>query len=502
MGVTTAELGKLLETGQVTAEEFLPKFAAQLEKETRPGLAQSLRTVSAAITGVQNEFKQLQLEIGKATSGSTVVALGAVEKGLKLIRENLNLIIPVVKATASILAIALLPAALQLGKFLLGAAKVGLNQVINLLGITNGQLLLTNSQLTLLAAKSPKLAALVGALNKISVALKLAVAAAKAFLIIETISVLTDTFALTAKAGQEVRDSVTQINEAYAKLQTTLADLETDGFLPENLTEKIAEQNRKNLRENQNYFQKTVDAVKKFDRKLTGLVGLESWLGLTFEEAELSRIETATGDAIAANQKLLQEADKRLGLTDVTDKTTEELQGFVDAIETLNQVFQKTRESAVNPAQINAINNELQANQERLDKYNAELARREGLELNLAKIVIARKDSITAALSAETEALASIDEEMLKSGDFKKDVELQKLQYAKTRINAELDAEKQALTKIQQLATEKGGIAPKTGKPKDTEQLKEFEKTQKRINELQRAAVENRISLIQKLMMG
>ena len=277
-----------------------------------------------------------------------------------------------------------------------------------------------------------------------------------------------------------------------------MATQETSHLLPENLTEKIAEQNKKNLRENQNYFQKTTDAVKKFDRWLTGKLGQKSWLGLTFEEAEISRIEAATGDAIAANQELLQEADKKLSLTDVTDKTTEELQGFVAAIETSTQALQKTSSSAVNPAQINAINNELQANSERLDKYNAELARREGLELNLAKIIIAKKDSTTAALTAETEALFSIDEEILKSGDFKKDVELQKLQYAKTRINAELNAEKEALAKIQQLATEKGGIDLKTGKPKDAQQLKEFEKTQKRINELQRAAVENRISLIQK----
>lgn len=507
MNVTTAELGKLLETGQVTSDEFLPKFIAQLEKETRPGLAQSLRTVSAAITGVQNEFKLLQLEIGKRSQGTSTAALNALAKALELVRENLHIILPVVKTTASLLAIALVPAAMMLGKFLLGAAKVGLNQLITLLGVTNSQLLATNAQLILLAKTSPKMALLIGTLGKLRVVLGLVSAALKGFVIVETISVLADTFGKTAKAGQEVRDSVDQINDAINRLNTTLASLEQGSFNPQRLAKDIAEENKKKLREDQNYFQKATDATKKFLKSNNAIAKIARRSNplsfilsktLTFEESQLSRIQAATGDAIAANQELLRQADSKLGIESVTDKSTEELKAYADAIETSTTELQKSVDSAVDPNQINALNTEISENQKRLEKYNAELARRKGLELNLAKIVLEKENAITAATRAETEALAAIDAEILKSGDFKKDVELQKLQYAKTRLAAELAAEEKAFVLTKQLAQEKGGIDPETGKPKDAQQLKEFEKTQKRINELQRASVENNIALIQK----
>ena len=203
MNVTTAELGKLLETGQVAADEFLPKFIAQLEKETRLGLAESLRTTSAAVTEVKNQFKLLQVEIGKTSQGATAATLTVVAKALELVRNNLNIVLPVIKTTALLLTLALLPSALMLGKFLTGLAVKGLNQVIGLLGITNGQLLATNAQLTLLATTSPKIALLVGTLTKLQVVLKLIAATMKAFVVIETISVLTDTFSKVSKAGRE-----------------------------------------------------------------------------------------------------------------------------------------------------------------------------------------------------------------------------------------------------------------------------------------------------------
>lgn len=52
MGVTTAELGKMLQKGQVASKDFLPKFATELEKTFGSKAAQNINT----LTGAQNKF--------------------------------------------------------------------------------------------------------------------------------------------------------------------------------------------------------------------------------------------------------------------------------------------------------------------------------------------------------------------------------------------------------------------------------------------------------------
>lgn len=52
MGVTTAELGKMLQKGQVASKDFLPKFANELEKTFGSKAAENINT----LTGAQNKF--------------------------------------------------------------------------------------------------------------------------------------------------------------------------------------------------------------------------------------------------------------------------------------------------------------------------------------------------------------------------------------------------------------------------------------------------------------
>lgn len=59
MGVTQATLNKMLETGQVTAEDFLPKFAAQLEKTFGPQAA----AMSEGPVANMNRFKNATYEL-------------------------------------------------------------------------------------------------------------------------------------------------------------------------------------------------------------------------------------------------------------------------------------------------------------------------------------------------------------------------------------------------------------------------------------------------------
>ena len=59
MGVTTSELGRMLEQGQIIAEDFLPKFAKQLEEELGEGAAKAAMSAGRAMTGLKNEWGEL-----------------------------------------------------------------------------------------------------------------------------------------------------------------------------------------------------------------------------------------------------------------------------------------------------------------------------------------------------------------------------------------------------------------------------------------------------------
>ncbi|KKL83239.1 hypothetical protein LCGC14_1976740, partial [marine sediment metagenome] len=56
MGVTTRELGKMLEQGEVLSDEFLPKFALELEKAFGPQAAAAIGQVGAATNVMSTEF--------------------------------------------------------------------------------------------------------------------------------------------------------------------------------------------------------------------------------------------------------------------------------------------------------------------------------------------------------------------------------------------------------------------------------------------------------------
>jgi tape measure domain-containing protein len=97
MGVSTAELGKMLETGQVMADEFLPKFSAELQKSFGTG-KQETATFSQEWTRLKNSFENALVLLGKAgvmdalASGVRMAsaAVGALSDGLEFISPQIN----------------------------------------------------------------------------------------------------------------------------------------------------------------------------------------------------------------------------------------------------------------------------------------------------------------------------------------------------------------------------------------------------------------------------
>ena len=66
MGVTTQELGKMLEQGQLLAEDFLPKFATQLEKELGGAAEKAADRTEAALNRMGNAWTRLMQTMGQA----------------------------------------------------------------------------------------------------------------------------------------------------------------------------------------------------------------------------------------------------------------------------------------------------------------------------------------------------------------------------------------------------------------------------------------------------
>lgn len=73
MGVTTAELGKLLQKGEVATSDFLPKFAAQLSSEIPAGT----RAAGAGFAEMANQWDRLKLVIGEDVGLFDALASGA-----------------------------------------------------------------------------------------------------------------------------------------------------------------------------------------------------------------------------------------------------------------------------------------------------------------------------------------------------------------------------------------------------------------------------------------
>ena len=67
MGVTTAELQKMLEAGELTAENFLPKFAAALQESVNGSLPAAEKSARAQLQRLENSFTEFKLRI--ASSG-------------------------------------------------------------------------------------------------------------------------------------------------------------------------------------------------------------------------------------------------------------------------------------------------------------------------------------------------------------------------------------------------------------------------------------------------
>lgn len=83
LGVTTAQLDKLLETGQLTADVFLPRFNRQLQQELGQGVEQASSNSTASLTRLQNQVQLLQESLGRSIEPGVIAGLQFIEQVLQ-----------------------------------------------------------------------------------------------------------------------------------------------------------------------------------------------------------------------------------------------------------------------------------------------------------------------------------------------------------------------------------------------------------------------------------
>lgn len=76
MGVTTAELGKMLESGKVLADDFLPKFAAQLEKTFGASAEKAANSLQAQLNRMDNAWNSLKMALAGSGEGNGTLFSG------------------------------------------------------------------------------------------------------------------------------------------------------------------------------------------------------------------------------------------------------------------------------------------------------------------------------------------------------------------------------------------------------------------------------------------
>jgi tape measure domain-containing protein len=88
LGLSGAELSKALQAGAISADEFLPKIARQLQVEFGGAAVDASKNAQSAIFNVQNKFLELQQSVGAAFGPALIVGANLLGKILEGIAQK------------------------------------------------------------------------------------------------------------------------------------------------------------------------------------------------------------------------------------------------------------------------------------------------------------------------------------------------------------------------------------------------------------------------------
>jgi tape measure domain-containing protein len=90
MGMTTKAFMEAVSSGKVMANDFLPKFAAQVRKELGGSFEDATHSIQASINRMENSKFLLQAAIGEIFKGDAITAMNALTSAMNNLRENIG----------------------------------------------------------------------------------------------------------------------------------------------------------------------------------------------------------------------------------------------------------------------------------------------------------------------------------------------------------------------------------------------------------------------------
>lgn len=109
LGVTTEEFARMLDTGQLLSQDFLPRFAAQMAAETESGVAGSANTGQAALNRFNNSLLDLQLAVGKSALPIQKLGLGLLSGAIDTAAQNGQALTQILSGLAVVVGLQLIP---------------------------------------------------------------------------------------------------------------------------------------------------------------------------------------------------------------------------------------------------------------------------------------------------------------------------------------------------------------------------------------------------------
>jgi tape measure domain-containing protein len=136
MGVTTTELDKMIRSGKLMSEDFLPRMARQMNEEFTPGIVKSSNTLRAHMNRLNTQLLLLKVGFGTAIIPELTKAIakfGQLDVGLKRnilwFKEHKSTIFAVAKGivtlTGALVGLAAVMKLIAMKNFLVGLGPVG-----------------------------------------------------------------------------------------------------------------------------------------------------------------------------------------------------------------------------------------------------------------------------------------------------------------------------------------------------------------------------------------
>jgi len=462
-GVTTAELNKLVEAG-LTADEFLPKFARQLRRETAFAAEQGSKTLGAAVQNLANARDTLFVAIGQQASPALIGLYDGLAVALNSVAGAIGPavagFVDLAKIGAGIAVIQGLSLGLTALTPALGFASLGLKALI-----LDLQALTFQSFSAGIASATAGIVNLVktAATSKVAIeGLKLGITALAGSILIGVV-----------EAGLAVDDLNKKTRESADSITKFRDDLNRANSKPIELG--IADNLDQEFRDSQSVFIKLANLISVFQRLATGGDVIDNLNAVrsqkffnTIEQGNAvleASIKLRTDDANGIN---VQAAAVELA----GDQLARQLSIAKDSL----AVTDAERQAKDNL--VKQLEREIEANR-RLEDSLA------GVDKSYGDVLRAINKRIAGSKRAEAEALAEVAKLEVQGTELQESLERRKAEATKKRISEELQAQQDLLKSLQS----------RQDASTNTKTIDEIEKVNKTITDLTKQQADDEIAV-------